>query len=590
MYFSTFAALTCTFTSVFSQGLSSTSLEKHVDSLALDFSFKPVKEAYWTGLPHHRRTPFAVSPDGKSAFLAYLDSNETDVHVQQVDPESFTAVGSAVTIEGAKEAGGLVAHDDGFALLTNEALPSGTANAPPDSTPVAVLYRYTDGIQTWKTFLGGPDVDSSLGSLASPDLNGDLVYSSEAGLYGAYFVATAYSGSAEGHFGDSIQYVKTDGTLTTISGATSSWGCSHNTGIAFEAADEAPFASLCAEDQGEIWLNTRGQGMGGVKVANENTTNGGSGEPMGGMSGSYSNMVRLVDSDAYVFAWVSRGAVDLTENEWLGGGNTQCSNRTNNRNVAIAQFSDKNTLDGEEATSEIGAADGDSQVNWITQGAADASNAHVAAFDGESVVVTWEEIEDPYCPVIAMGCQGEFTGTRFQLVTRGVKVGEPLVETDVYVAGDMVTLADGRVCWPYVSMTWDLSQPVAYGGSSATADKISFACISNGAGSGNGVASSASAVAGTSTVASTSTAAPSTTFLTSVRPTDSAAAPTSSAVEALPASPSDTTVVVDPVSSAPQVDTATVIATPAPAPSSSASPGKDKGGKPSCRGRRPAGV
>ncbi|KAI1423154.1 hypothetical protein F5Y12DRAFT_759101 [Xylaria sp. FL1777] len=584
MYFHTFAALTCAFTSVLSQGLGSTSLEKHVDSLALDFSFKPVKEAYWTNLPHHRRTPFAVSPDGKSAFLAYLDSSETDVHVQQVDPDTFVAVGSAVTIEGAKEAGGLVAHDDGFALLTNEALPSGTANAPPDSTPVAVLYRYTDGTQTWKTFLAGPDVDSSVGSLASPDLNGDLVYSSEAGLYGAYFVVTAYSGDAEGHYGDSVQYVKTDGTLTTISGATSSWGCSHNTGIAFEAADEAPFASLCAEDQGEIWLNTAGQGMGGVKVSNENTTNGGSGEPMGGMSGSYSNVVRLVDSDSYVFAWVSRGAVDLTENEWLGGGNTQCSNRTNNRNVAIAQFSDKNTLDGEEATFEIGAADGDSQVNWITQGTADASNAHVAAFDGESVVVTWEEIKNPYCPVIAMGCQGEFTGTRFQLVTRGAKVGEPLVETDVYVAGDMVTLADGKVCWPYVNMTWDLSQPVAYGGSSETTNKISFACISNGGGSGNGSTSAVEAVA------ATSTAAPSTTLLTSVRPTDSTATPISSDVMTLTASPSNTTVVVDPVDSTSQVITATVIATSAPTPSSSASPGKDRGGKPSCRGRRPARV
>ncbi|GAP85976.2 hypothetical protein SAMD00023353_0300840 [Rosellinia necatrix] len=588
MYFYYFAALTCAITSA----LGLTSLEKHVDSLALDFSFKPVKEAYWTGLPHHRRTPFAVSPDGKSAFLAYLDSSETDVHVQQVDPETFTAIGSVVTVEGAKEAGGLIAHDDGFALLTNEPLPSGTTNAPPDSTPIAVLYRYTDGTQTWKTFLGGPDVDSSVGSLASPDLNGDLVYSPEAGLYGAYFVVTAYSGSAAGHYGDSVQYVKTDGTVTTINGATSSWGCSHNTGIAFEAADEAPFASLCAEDQGEIWLNTEGQGMGGVKVSNENTTNGGSGEPMGGMSGSYSNMVRLIDSNAYVFAWVSRGAVDLTENEWLGGGNTQCSNRTNNRNVAIAQFSDKNTLDGEEATFEIGAADGDSQVNWITQGTADASNAHVAAFDSESVVVTWEEIEDPYCPVIAMGCQGEFTGTRFQLVTQGAKVGEPLVETDVYVAGDMVTLANGKVCWPYVSMTWDLSQPVAYGGSSVTSKKVSFACISNGADGRNDTASSTSAsgaaVVATSTVVSSgapsSTAAPSTTLLTSVRSIGSAAAPTSSAIETLPASPSDTAVIISPVNSA------TVTATSVPTPSSSANPGKGRGQKPPCKGGRPADV
>lgn len=191
MLFRSIAALTATAATAFAQSLSDSSLTKYADSLALDFSFGPVKEAYWTGFPHHRRTPFAVSPDGKSAYLAYLDSSETDVHVQQVDPSTFTAVGTAVTVTGGKEAGGLVAHNDGFALLTNEALPSGTTDAPADSTPVPVLYRFTDGTQTFKTFLGGPGVDTDFGLAASPDLNGDLVYSEAAAMYGAYFVITA---------------------------------------------------------------------------------------------------------------------------------------------------------------------------------------------------------------------------------------------------------------------------------------------------------------------------------------------------------------------------------------------------------------
>jgi hypothetical protein len=57
-----------------------------------------------------------------------------------------------------------------------------------------------------------------------------------------------YQGWAKGHFGDSIQYVDDNGGLKVIPGASSSWGCSHNTGIAFEAADSPPFASVCAED------------------------------------------------------------------------------------------------------------------------------------------------------------------------------------------------------------------------------------------------------------------------------------------------------------------------------------------------------
>lgn len=490
--------------SAVSAQLSSANLEKHVASLALSSSFGPVKESYWTGYPHHRRTPFAVSPDGKSAYLAYLDASETGVHVQQVNPSTFAAVGDAVTVTAGKEAGGLVAHNDGFALLTNEAMPSGTTNAPPESTPVAVLYRYTSGKETFKTWLGGPDNAGDMGMLASPDMNGDLAYSEASGMYGAYFVVTAYSGSAQGHFGDAIQYVNENGTLEQIQGASSSWGCSHNTGIAFEGADSVPFPSICSEDQGAIWLNTGGTGMdkSGVKISNENVTNGAGNEAMGGMSGSYSGLARFQDSDSYIFSWVSRGAKDLSTNDWMGAGYTHSINRTVNRNVAIATMSDKKTLVGEQATSEL-VADGDSQINWITTGDADCSNAHVATFDKTSALVTWEEIAEPTCDFIAMGCKGAYTGSYFQLVTDGKKVGEPVKATDVYVAGDMVTMPDGRVCWPYVDMKWTLDGPVQ---NAASVKEISFACMSNGAGSSTPSAS-ASAASTSSASATTSAAA-----------------------------------------------------------------------------------
>lgn len=385
-------------------------------------------------------------------------------------------------------------------------MPSGTSNAPPDNTPVAVLYRYTNGEQTWKTWLGGPDVESADGSLASPDMNGDLVYSADANLYGAYFVVTAYSGSASGHYGDSIQYVNDAGKLQTISGATSTWGCSHNTGIAFEEASEAPFASICAEDQGAIWLNTKGQGMTteGVKISNENTTNGASGEPMGGMGGSYSALVKLGDSSRYIFAWPSRGAIDVTENEWMGAGYTHVLPRNENRNVAVALFSDKNTLVGKQATSEVGAQDGDSQITWVTEGGADHSNVRVAAFGTDNALLTWEQIDNPTCDeFIAMGCKGAFSGTYFQQIDKnGKAVGTALNSSDIYVAGDLVNIKD-RICWPYVSMEWDLTDTVGgYGGQSGqstdTTKKISFACIGlNGSGGSSG-SSSGSATASAS--------------------------------------------------------------------------------------------
>lgn len=256
-------------------------LESFPNVLNLTSKFDPIKEAYWTGLPHHRRTPFAISPDGQTGYIAYLDASGADVHVQHIHPPSMTPKGPDVTLPGLKEAGGIVAHDHGFALLGNEAIPSSVSDAPPGGTPVPAIYRWKNGKQVWKTFVAGPGVHESDGLSMSPDMNGDLVWSEEAQLYGAYFVVTAYTGWAEGHFGDSIQYVDDSGELKSIAGASSAWGCSHNTGIAFEAADEPPFASVCAEDQGAIWLNTKTQGMGndGVKISNENTTNGASGEP-----------------------------------------------------------------------------------------------------------------------------------------------------------------------------------------------------------------------------------------------------------------------------------------------------------------------
>ncbi|KAI3398071.1 hypothetical protein diail_9935 [Diaporthe ilicicola] len=556
------------------QGLTESSLETHVDAITLSSSFNPVKAAYWTGYVHHRRTPFSVSPNGKTAYLAFLDSSETGVHVQPIDPTTFKATGTVVTVDGGKEAGGLVAQDDGFALLTNEAMPSGTTNAPPDSTPVPVLYRFdASGTQKWKTWLGGPDVDNSEGFMAAPDMNGDLVYSNATGRYAAYTVVTAYSGSASGHFGDAINYVEdSTGDRVTIEGATSAWGCSHNTGIALEAADEPPYASICAEDQGAVWLNSKGQGMStvGTKISNENTTNGGGGESLGGMSGSYSNLARFQNSDAYIFAWVSRGAKDVTENTWMGPGYTNVQNRTNGRNVAIATFSDKYTMVGKQATSEVGAASGDDQVNWVTTGTkADQSNAHVATFDKTNALVTWEEIADPFCEFIAMGCRGQFTGTKFQLVTNdgsGTLVGQPLSSTDVTVAGDLVTMADGRICWPYVSMDWDLSSPVGYG-AAATVTKMSFACMSM---SGSGASTSGSAPTGAAATA------PAAVPVTSSAASSSAAAATTSVPVVVAPAADDTPSTPVPASSAAPVAAEPAASTPLPSTLPSTKPAATK--------------
>lgn len=136
-------------------------ISKFPNSLALSADFDPIQAAYWTGLPHHRRTPFDVTADGKSAYVAYLDASLKNVVVQQVDTTTFAAVGAPVTIPG-KEAAGLVAHSDGFAVLVTTAA-TGTTDLPPNNYPIIKLFRYKNGAQAWATPLNGPGINPEEG-------------------------------------------------------------------------------------------------------------------------------------------------------------------------------------------------------------------------------------------------------------------------------------------------------------------------------------------------------------------------------------------------------------------------------------------
>lgn len=206
-------------------------------------------------------------------------------------------------------------------------------------------------------------------------------------------------------------------------------------------------------------------------------------QTVGGMSGSYCVLANFPGSTRYIFAWASRGAVNLTRDSWLGAPYTNCSPRRLNHNVAIALLTDKSNLTGPEASSTVGAASGDDQVNWITTGSVDRSNVHVATFDSSNALVTWEEIESPTCNNPAMGCSGTFTGSYFlQVDGTGKKLGSPISTMDIYVAGDIVNIGAGKLCWPFVDMVWDLNLPVGGGLPTTSTSAMSFACITTGGG------------------------------------------------------------------------------------------------------------
>lgn len=232
------------------------------------------------------------------------------------------------------------------------------------------------------------------------------------------------------------------------------------------------------------------------------------------MSGSYSNFARFPSSDSYIFAWQSRGALDLTENAWMGDGYTECSPRWLNHNVAISIMANKTALMGEQATSVVGAAEGDLQVNWITYSTTeDHQNVHVEALNSNVSMVSWEVLTDFTCQAVPLGCSGTFAGTGFQFIdSTGTKVGQAVNETAVTVSGDFARVGS-KLCWPFVDQTWDLSAPKDSG---TLTTKMSFACAAEEGDST--VSSTTAAVAATSNTdvsSSVSTVVASTTLVTS---------------------------------------------------------------------------
>ena len=246
--------------------------------------------------------------------------------------------------------------------------------------------------------------------------------------------------------------------------------------------------------------------MSGPKIANENATQFSVGEPMGGYGGSYSVLARFPGTTTHLFAWRTRGAINLELNEFMEyAKHNDCGSyqRTPNGNVAVAVLRDKATLVGPSAIAQPGARDGDAQVQLVTTGATiDHSNVRIEAFDGSSAMLSWEQIDAPACDKPSYGCKGAFAGTYFQQVdAAGAKVGAPIKRDDVFVSGDLVRMPDGRLCWPYVNgLDWDLSVPINPRAPNATVTTMSFACMTL-AGAANGTAAAPPPTNGTSAFA-----------------------------------------------------------------------------------------
>lgn len=397
----------------------------------------PYLSAGYNNTREWTRTSTAVAPNG-TLRVAWPAAD--GVHVTPLTAAGARS-GADTVVKGAKEVGGLVAHDDGFALLTR------VADTNKWKETAAAIVRFTNGRQTWSTKLTGTASNDT-----APLLDGQLTWNGT--KYGAYFVVHGAGGFADGHFGDKLSYISAKGAKLTGGW---SWGCSHNEGIALHAEPSGDFTSLCFDDwrSGLFVSTTIGAPDVAPVVQREQCWAGYCGGTFPGRTGD------LVKSSTgrYATAFASRGAASAKKNpaDSSGRGWT-VTPKTSTHQVAIAFMTNRNSAPG--------------KATYLTTAAGTENvNVHIAPYGKDRLLVSWESLSNPKC---ASGtCTGTFTGTHFRLIDwTGKAVGADKV-VSVRVTGDVGVLKDGTLTWAYVPVTPSYS--TALNGSSPTATTLRVA-------------------------------------------------------------------------------------------------------------------
>ncbi|MPY62026.1 hypothetical protein [Streptomyces spongiae] len=397
----------------------------------------PYLSAGYNNTREWTRTATAAAPNGT---LRVAWPAKDGVHVTPLTAAGKRS-GADTVVKGTKEVGGLVAHNDGFALLTR------VSDSNKWNETAAALVRYKNGKQAWRTKLTGKSSNDT-----APLLDGQLTWNGT--KYGAYFVVHGAGGFADGHFGDKMQYVSSKGAK--LSGGWG-WGCSHNEGIALHAETSGAFTSLCFDDwRSGLFVST---GIGAPDnapvVQREQCWAGYCGGTFAGRTGD------LVKSSTgrYATAFASRGAASAKKNpDDSSGRGWTVKPRTSTHQVAVAFLKNRNTPAGKPVY--LTSAKGTENVN-----------VRVAPYGKDRLLVSWESLKNAKC---ANGtCTGTFTGTHFRLVDWNGKAKSADKVVKSRLTGDIAVLKDGTLTWAYVPVT--PSYATALTGASPTATSLTIA-------------------------------------------------------------------------------------------------------------------
>ncbi|MFJ3669013.1 hypothetical protein ACIPSE_21440 [Streptomyces sp. NPDC090106] len=378
----------------------------------------PYLSAGYNNAREWTRTATAAAPDG-TLRVAWPAAD--GVHVTPLTATGSRS-GADTVVKGAKEVGGLVAHDNGFALLTR------VSDTNKWKETAAAIVRYTNGKQTFRTKLTGTSTHDT-----SPTLDGQLVWNGT--KYGAYFVVHGAGGFADGHFGDKMQYVSAAGKK--VSGGWS-WGCSHNEGIALHAERTGAFTSLCFDDwRSGLFVSTSiGAPDDAPVVQREQCWAGYCGGTFAGRTGD------LVKSSTgrYATAFASRGAASAKKNpDDSSGRGWTVTPQTGTHQVAVAFLKNRGTPAAGKAV-RLSAAKGTDHVN-----------VRLAPYGTDRLLLSWESVKNAKCS--AGTCTGVFAGTHLRLIdwSGTFRSADHVVGTRI--TGDIAVQKNGTLTWASVAAT-----------------------------------------------------------------------------------------------------------------------------------------
>ncbi|MGW3100395.1 hypothetical protein [Streptomyces sp. NPDC001100] len=405
-------------------------------TVALTAKF-PYLTAGYNNTRQWTRTSTAVAPNG-TLRVAWPAAD--GVHVTPLNAAGVRS-GADTVVKGAKEVGGLVAHNDGFALLTR------VADTNKWKETAAAIIRYTNGKQTFRTKLTGTASNDT-----SPGLDGQLVWNGS--KYGAYFVVHGAGGFADGHFGDKLAYINAKGAK--LSGGWS-WGCSHNEGIALHAETSGAFTSLCFDDwRSGLFVST---GIGAPDVApvvqREQCWAGYCGGTFPGRTG---DLVKSA-SGRYATAFASRGAASAKKNaaDSSGRGWT-VTPKTSTHQVAVAFMANRNSGPGKA-------------IHLTSAAGTENVDVHIAPYGKDRLLVSWESLKGAKCA--AGTCTGTFTGTHLRLIDWNGKFQSADKVVSARITGDIAVLKNGTLTWAYAPVTPTYASPL--NGASPTATSLRIA-------------------------------------------------------------------------------------------------------------------